>query len=73
MTLKIVAFLASLTNGRGSRVVGCGSRLAVAAPKHGRSSNVAVSGPKSRSRVQCRGQGSNVGEGGNDLGFELTE
>ena len=66
MTLKIVAFLASLSNGRGSRV-------AVAAPKHGRGSNVAVSGPKSRSRVQCRGQGSNVAEGGNDLGFEVTE
>ena len=32
----------------------------------GRGSKVAVAGPMSRSRVQCRG-------GGNDLGFEVTE
>ena len=41
-----------------------------------------VAGPKSGSRVQCRGRGSNVAvavagpisrRGGNDLGFEVTE
>ena len=31
-----------------------------------------VAGPKSRSRVQCRGRGSKVAAGENDLGFELT-
>ena len=50
----------SLTNSRGSRVAGRGS-------------NVAVAGPKSRSRVQSRGRGSNVAAGENDLGFEATE
>ena len=38
----------SLTNSRGSRVAGRGSR------------------------VQCRGRGSNVAAGENDLGFEVT-
>ena len=33
-----------------------------------RGSRVAV--PKSRSRVQCRGRGSNVAAGENDLGFK---
>ena len=42
----------SLTNGRGSRVAGLMSRVA---------------GPMSRSRVQCRGRGSNVAAGENDL------
>ena len=37
----------SLTNGRGSWVAGCGSKVAVA-------------GLKSRSRVQCLGRGSKV-------------
>ena len=37
----------------------------------GRGSRVA--GPKSRSRVQCRGRGSNVAAGENDLGVEVTE
>ena len=32
-----------------------------------------VAGLKSRSRVQCRGRGSNVAAGENDLGFEVTE
>ena len=32
-----------------------------------------VAGPKSRSRVQCRGRGSNVAAGENDLEFEVTE
>ena len=50
----------TLTNSRGSRVAG-------------RESTVAVAGPKSRSRVQCRGRGSNVAAGENDLGFEVTE
>ena len=49
----------SLTNGRGSRVAGRGSKVAVA-------------GPMSRSRVQSRGRGSNVAAGENDLGFEVT-
>ena len=31
-----------------------------------------VAGPKSRSRVQSRGRGSNVAAGENDLGFEVT-
>ena len=31
-----------------------------------------VAGPKSRSRVHCRGRGSNVAVGENDLGFEVT-
>ena len=39
----------------------------------GRGSKVAVVGPKSRSRVQCRGRGSNVAVGENDLEFEVTE
>ena len=39
----------------------------------GRGSNVAVAGPKSRSRVQCRSRGLNVAAGKNDLGFEVTE
>ena len=39
----------------------------------GRGSNVAVAGPKSRSRVQCRDRGSNVAARENDLGFEVTE
>ena len=47
-----------LTDSRGSRVAGRGSRVA---------------GPQSRSRVQCRGRGSNVAAGENDLGFEVTE
>ena len=37
----------------------------------GRGSRVA--GPMSRSRVQSRGQGSNVAAGESDLGFEVTE
>ena len=41
----------SLTNSRGSRVAGRGSKVAVA-------------GPKSRSRVQCRGRGSYVAVAG---------
>ena len=49
----------SLTNSRGSRVAGRGSK-------------VAVVGPKSRSRVQSRGRGSNDAAGENDLGFEVT-
>ena len=32
-----------------------------------------VAGPKSRSRVQSRGRGSNVAAGENDLGFKVTE
>ena len=52
----------SLTNSRGSRV-----------QSRGRGSNVAVSGPMSRSRVQSRGRGSNVAAGENDLEFEVTE
>ena len=32
-----------------------------------------VAGPKSRSRVQSRGRGSNVAAGENDLEFEVTE
>ena len=32
-----------------------------------------VAGPKSRSRVQSSGRGSNVAAGENDLGFEVTE
>ena len=32
-----------------------------------------VVGPKSRWRVQCRGQGSKVAGGENDLEFEVTE
>ena len=39
----------------------------------GRASNVAVAGPKSRSRVQSRGRGSNVAAGENYLAFEVTE
>ena len=31
-----------------------------------------VAGPKSRSRVQCRGRGSDVAVGENDLGFKVT-
>ena len=52
----------SLTNGRGSRVQ-C----------RGRGSKDAVAGPKSRSRVQYRGGGSNVAARENDLDFEVTE
>ena len=47
-------------------VAGCGSR--VAGPKVA----VAVASPMSRSRVQCRGRGSKVAAGENDLGFEVT-
>ena len=50
----------SLTNSRGSRVAGRGSKVAVA-------------GPMSRSRVQSRGRGSNVAAGENDLEFQVTE
>ena len=32
-----------------------------------------VAGPKSGSRVQSRGRGSNVAAGENDLEFEVTE
>ena len=46
----------SLTNSRGSRVAGRGSRV----QSRGRGSKVAVAGPMSRSRVQCRGRGSKV-------------
>ena len=49
---KLDVLLASLTNSRGSRVAGRGSRV----QSRGRGSNVAVAGPKSRSRVQCRGR-----------------
>ena len=48
----------SLTNSRGSRVAGRGSKVAVAGL---------------RSQVQSRGRGSNVAAGENDLGFEVTE
>ena len=44
--------------------------LAMVSLTNGRGSRVA--GPKSRSRVQCRGRGSNVAAGENDLGFEVT-
>ena len=37
------------------------------------SSGSRVAGPKSRSRVQSRGPGSNVSAGENDLEFEVTE
>ena len=59
--------LRSLTNSRGSRVAGRGSRVL----SRGRGSKVAVAGPMSRSRVQSRGRGSNVAAGENDLGFEV--
>ena len=48
----------SLTDGRGSQVAGCGSKVGVA-------------GPMSRSRGQSRGRGSNVAAGENDLEFEV--
>ena len=51
--------LSSLTNSRGSRVAGRGSKVAVA-------------GPMSRSRVQSRGRGSTVAAGENYLEFEVT-
>ena len=50
----------SLTNSRGSRVAGRGSKVVVA-------------GPMPRSRVQSRGRGSNVAAGENDLEFQVTE
>ena len=45
--------------------------LAMVSLTNGRGSRVA--GPKSRSRVQCRGRGSNVAAGENDFGVEVTE
>ena len=48
----------SLTNSRGSRVAGRGSRFA---------------GLKSRSQVHCRGRGSNVAAGENYLELEVLE
>ena len=39
----------------------------------GRGSNVEVAGPKTPSRVQSRGGGSNVAARENDLEFEVTE
>ena len=54
-----VTYTASMTNSRGSRVAGRGSKVVVA-------------GPMSRSRVQSRGRGSNLAAGENDLGFEVT-
>ena len=53
---KLDVLLASLTNSRGSRVAGRGSKVAIA-------------GPMSQSRVQSRGRGSNVAAGKNDLEF----
>ena len=65
----------SLTNSRGSRVAGRGSRVQRSRSRvqcPGRESNVAVAGPVSRSRVQSRGRGSNIAAGENDLGFDVT-
>ena len=64
-----MAIQGSLTNSRGLRVAGRGSRV----QSRGRGSNIAVVGPKSWSRVQSRGRGSNVAAGENDLEFEVTE
>ena len=49
-------------------VAGRESKVAVS-----RGFKVAVAGPKSPSRVQSGGRGSNVAAGENDLEFEVTE
>ena len=64
---KLIKNPKSLTNGRGSWVAGCESKVAVAV------AGLKSRSPMSQSLVQCRCHWSNVEAGANDLEFEITE